>query len=107
MTALDDEQRYQAAVSKDPRFDGVFFIAVTSTGIFLPGDVGVLDALRRLGAVPGGSGGPAGRGSRARASSSGAAAALAEGWRPWRSYAVHHLWASLEPVTGFPEKGQL
>jgi AraC family transcriptional regulator of adaptative response / DNA-3-methyladenine glycosylase II len=32
--ALDDEQRYQAAVSKDPRFDGVFFIAVTSTGIY-------------------------------------------------------------------------
>src|SRR6266446_4772513 len=34
ITALDDEQRYQAAVSKDPRFDGVFFIAVTSTGIY-------------------------------------------------------------------------
>src|ERR1700722_18529831 len=32
--APDDEQRYQAAVSKDPRFDGVFFIAVTSTGIY-------------------------------------------------------------------------
>src|ERR1700724_1835199 len=30
----DDERRYQAAVSKDPRFDGVFFIAVTSTGIY-------------------------------------------------------------------------
>ena len=24
-----------------------------------------------------------------------AAAALAENWRPWRSYAVHHLWAYL------------
>jgi AraC family transcriptional regulator of adaptative response / DNA-3-methyladenine glycosylase II len=24
------------------------------------------------------------------------AAALAESWRPWRSYALHHLWASLE-----------
>jgi len=23
------------------------------------------------------------------------AAALAERWRPWRSYALHHLWASL------------
>ena len=23
------------------------------------------------------------------------AAALAEAWRPWRSYALHHLWASL------------
>ena len=34
MEGVDDEQRYQAAVSKDPRFDGVFFIAVTSTGIY-------------------------------------------------------------------------
>ena len=34
VSALDDERRYQAAVSKDPRFDGVFFIAVTSTGIY-------------------------------------------------------------------------
>jgi AraC family transcriptional regulator, regulatory protein of adaptative response / DNA-3-methyladenine glycosylase II len=31
---MDDELRYQAAVSKDARFDGVFFIAVTSTGIY-------------------------------------------------------------------------
>ena len=34
VSALDDERRYQAAVSKDPRFDGVFFIAVTSTGVY-------------------------------------------------------------------------
>jgi AraC family transcriptional regulator of adaptative response / DNA-3-methyladenine glycosylase II len=31
---MDDEQRYRAAASKDARFDGVFFIAVTSTGIY-------------------------------------------------------------------------
>ena len=31
---MDDDQRYQAAASKDARFDGVFFIAVTSTGIY-------------------------------------------------------------------------
>jgi AraC family transcriptional regulator of adaptative response / DNA-3-methyladenine glycosylase II len=31
---MDDEQRYQAASSKDARFDGVFFTAVTSTGIY-------------------------------------------------------------------------
>ncbi|HJY58152.1 MAG TPA: Ada metal-binding domain-containing protein, partial [Streptosporangiaceae bacterium] len=31
---LDDEQQYQAAISKDARFDGVFFIAVSSTGIY-------------------------------------------------------------------------
>src|SRR5271166_7144786 len=30
----DEKQRYQAAISKDARFDGVFFIAVTSTGIY-------------------------------------------------------------------------
>ena len=34
MEGMDDEQRYQAAASKDPRFDGVFFTAVTSTGIY-------------------------------------------------------------------------
>ena len=34
LASTDDERRYQAAVSKDPRFDGVFFIAVTSTGIY-------------------------------------------------------------------------
>ncbi len=31
---MDDRQQYEAAVSKDARFDGVFFIAVTSTGIY-------------------------------------------------------------------------
>jgi len=31
---MDDDQRYQAAASKDGRFDGVFFTAVTSTGIY-------------------------------------------------------------------------
>jgi AraC family transcriptional regulator of adaptative response / DNA-3-methyladenine glycosylase II len=33
-SVMDDEQRYQAAASKDARFDGVFFVAVTSTGIY-------------------------------------------------------------------------
>ena len=64
--------------------------ALSDPDAFLPSDVGVLDALARLGAVPAGSG-PAARGRAARA-----AAALAENWRPWRSYAVHHLWAYLE-----------
>lgn len=31
---MDDEQRYQALISKDARFDGVFITAVTSTGIY-------------------------------------------------------------------------
>ena len=31
---MDDEQRYAAASSKDARFDGVFFTAVRTTGIY-------------------------------------------------------------------------
>jgi AraC family transcriptional regulator, regulatory protein of adaptative response / DNA-3-methyladenine glycosylase II len=61
--------------------------ALSDPDAFLPTDVGVLDALSRLGAIPEGT-------PRARAAK--AAAALAENWRPWRSYAVHHLWAYLE-----------
>jgi len=83
--------------------------ALSDPDAFLPTDAGVLDALGRLGAAHGGTG-PAGSAGRARAASkaaaskaaaskaaaSKAAAGLAEGWRPWRSYAVHHLWAYLE-----------
>jgi AraC family transcriptional regulator of adaptative response / DNA-3-methyladenine glycosylase II len=32
--ALDDDARYLAVRSRDSRFDGVFFVAVTSTGIY-------------------------------------------------------------------------
>jgi AraC family transcriptional regulator of adaptative response / DNA-3-methyladenine glycosylase II len=46
---------------------------------FLPSDLGVRKALERLGAEA----------APARAS------AAAEAWRPWRSYAVMHLWSSL------------
>jgi AraC family transcriptional regulator of adaptative response / DNA-3-methyladenine glycosylase II len=53
---------------------------------FLPSDVGVRRALERLGALD-----PALRGPAASA----AAARLAERWRPWRAYALQHLWASL------------
>jgi AraC family transcriptional regulator of adaptative response / DNA-3-methyladenine glycosylase II len=57
--------------------------ALSDPDVFLPEDVGVLRALARLaGDTPG---------------TPAAALALAEGWRPWRSYAVHHLWATLEP----------
>src|ERR1700721_1086513 len=31
---MDDDQRYQAAASKDARFDGVFFTAGGTTGIY-------------------------------------------------------------------------
>ena len=58
------------------------YIAMRALGgpdVFLPTDIGVRNALRGLGVD----------------SSPRAAAALAERWRPWRSYALHHLWASL------------
>ena len=59
--------------------------ALADPDAFLPGDVGVLDALSSLGSVP-----------AQRRQAAKQAAALAESWRPWRSYAVHHLWAYLE-----------
>ena len=69
--------------------------ALSDPDAFLPGDAGVLGALARLGAVPAGTGSAAPvRAARARAARAGAE--LAENWRPWRSYAVHHLWAYLE-----------
>ena len=58
------------------------YVAMRALGdpdVFLPSDIGVRNALRALGA----DGSPS------------AAAVLAERWRPWRSYALHHLWASL------------
>jgi AraC family transcriptional regulator, regulatory protein of adaptative response / DNA-3-methyladenine glycosylase II len=73
--------------------------ALSDPDAFLPGDAGVLAALRRLGAVPAGTGGAgpaAGTRTAAAKAATRAAAELAEGWRPWRSYAVHHLWAYLE-----------
>jgi len=55
--------------------------------VFMPADLGVRHALERLGldAAPA------------------AAAAHAERWSPWRSYALHHLWHSTVPTpTGRP-----
>ncbi len=66
--------------------------ALSDPDAFLPADAGVLAALRRLGAAA------------ARARASRGAATLAESWRPWRSYAVHHLWAWLEQA-GHEEAG--
>ena len=56
------------------------FRALRDPDVFLANDVGVRVALTRLG-LPGD---PA------------AATALAETWRPWRSYALLHLWHSLD-----------
>jgi AraC family transcriptional regulator, regulatory protein of adaptative response / DNA-3-methyladenine glycosylase II len=53
--------------------------ALADRDAWLPGDVGLRKALERLG-HPG---------------DEGSALRLADAWRPWRSYAVMHLWASL------------
>jgi len=63
--------------------------ALSDPDAFPPGDVAVLRALRHLGHDPGGSAGSG--------TGPGAGTAIAEPWRPWRAYAVHHLWATLEP----------
>jgi AraC family transcriptional regulator of adaptative response / DNA-3-methyladenine glycosylase II len=56
--------------------------ALSDPDVFLPGDVGVVRALRQL--TAGGNGGPY------------PGWPAADRWRPWRSYATHHLWAALE-----------
>jgi AraC family transcriptional regulator, regulatory protein of adaptative response / DNA-3-methyladenine glycosylase II len=73
--------------------------ALSDPDAFLPSDVGVLEALGRLGAVPAALAGPSARARAARARAAREAAELAESWRPWRSYAVQHLWASIEQST--------
>ena len=58
------------------------YVAMRALGdpdVFLPSDLGVRHALEALGAE----------------SSAAAAAQRAETWSPWRTYALHHLWASL------------
>ena len=58
------------------------YVAMRALGdpdVFLPGDLGVRRALEKLG-HPG---------------DPNSAETLAERWRPWRSYAVQYLWASL------------
>jgi AraC family transcriptional regulator of adaptative response / DNA-3-methyladenine glycosylase II len=56
------------------------YVALRALGhpdVFLPTDIGIRDALTALGHDPRDAGG------------------LAEGWRPWRSYAQMHLWQTL------------
>lgn len=60
--------------------DYVAMRALAHPDVFLPTDLGVRNALTGLGHDP--------------------AAALADGaWRPWRSYALMHLWNTLMPPT--------
>ncbi|GAW48666.1 MULTISPECIES: DNA-3-methyladenine glycosylase 2 [unclassified Nocardioides] len=61
------------------------YIALRALGhpdVFLPTDIGIRDALAGLGRDPS------------------SAAELAEGWRPWRSYAQLHLWQTLSTTPG-------
>jgi len=53
--------------------------ALGDPDVFLPTDAGIRQALTRLG----------------RPADPAAAAAVAERWRPWRSYALFHLWGTL------------
>lgn len=57
--------------------------ALNDPDVFLPTDIGVRNAL----VAAGHDGSPK------------AARARAETWRPWSSYALHHLWASLGPAS--------
>jgi AraC family transcriptional regulator of adaptative response / DNA-3-methyladenine glycosylase II len=60
------------------------YIALRALGhpdVFLPTDIGIRDALRRLGRDPAD------------------ADELAERWRPWRSYAQLHLWQTLSQTS--------
>jgi AraC family transcriptional regulator of adaptative response / DNA-3-methyladenine glycosylase II len=65
------------------------YVAMRALGdpdVFMPTDLGVRHALDALGVD----------------SRPAAAARLAERWSPWRSYALHHLWASLAPPPPSP-----
>jgi AraC family transcriptional regulator of adaptative response / DNA-3-methyladenine glycosylase II len=64
--------------------DYVALRALRDPDAFLAGDLGVRRALEALGED--GSPRNAGR--------------IAESWRPFRAYALMHLWASLSPATG-------
>lgn len=61
--------------------DYVAMRALAHPDVFLPTDVGVRNALTRLGHDPA------------------AVIAANERWRPWRSYALLHLWNTLMPAT--------
>ena len=72
----------------------VSYVAMRALGdpdAFLPTDLGVKQAIQRLGHAGDGRG----------------VAALAERWRPWRAYATQHLWASLGEGKDQSEKSEV
>ncbi len=65
------------------------YVALRALGhpdVFLPTDIGVRNALVALGVDP------------AHARDPRAVERLSESWRPWRSYALMHLWATVVPT---------
>ena len=82
LSAGDDSAAQRAALLSLPGVGPwtADYVRMRITGdpdVFLPTDVGVRHGLTALGLD----------------ASPKAAAAHAERWRPWRSYALHHLWA--------------
>lgn len=76
-----DRQDVRAALLDVPGIgpwtaDYVLMRGLGDPDVFLPTDLGVVQALARLCADSG----------------------IAERWRPWRSYALHHLWSALAPA---------
>ena len=61
--------------------DYVAMRALADPDVFLPTDLGVRNALTRLGHDPS------------------VVVAGQDAWRPWRSYALMHLWNTLMPAT--------
>ena len=80
---MDDEQRYQAAASKDARFDGVFFTAVRTTGIYCrPSCPAITPKRANVTLLPDGGRGAAGRVPRLQAVPAGRLARLPRVERP-------------------------
>jgi AraC family transcriptional regulator, regulatory protein of adaptative response / DNA-3-methyladenine glycosylase II len=76
--------------------------ALSDPDVFLPGDVGLVRALRNLAAD---AAAPDRRDGKARAAAE--LLSAAQRWQPWRSYATHYLWATLESIPpGGAEAGE-
>jgi len=72
--------------------------ALSDPDVCLPGDAGLLRALRNMN----GTGAVVNRQGAGKARPAAELLAVAERWRPWRSYATHYLWATLESAPAEP-----
>jgi AraC family transcriptional regulator, regulatory protein of adaptative response / DNA-3-methyladenine glycosylase II len=80
--------------------------ALSDPDVFLVGDVGVTRALSRLAGDRPASASTAETGPAEPVPGGPVLTASSERWRPWRSYAVHHLWATLESPTEQDSEGK-